>query len=97
MNPVILIASNPEGWSTFLSGQVAHLHELAAERLDDGEFREVAEGFAHARELLDEPGERIAAGRGRIASTVDLLEGVVEVLGRIALDLVAIGPGGGGS
>jgi len=97
MNPTILIASNPAGWHGFLDSQVAHLHELAAERLDAGEFREVAEGFAHARELLDEAGERIAAGRGHQAATVDMLEGTVDVLGRIALGLVSIGPGGGGS
>ncbi|TXH46062.1 MAG: hypothetical protein E6Q92_02520 [Burkholderiaceae bacterium] len=97
MNATILIACDPAGWGGFLSSQVAHLHELATERLDAGEFREVSDWFAHAGALLDEAGERIAAGRGHQAATVALLEGVVEVLGRIALGLVSIGPGGGGS
>lgn len=97
MNAAVLIACDPAGWHSHLSAQVARLHELAAERLNGDEFAGVADWFAHAGALLDEVHERIAAGRGHAAATVDLLEGVVDVLGRIALDLVAIGPAGGGS
>lgn len=97
MNHAILIAANVEGWRDFLSAQLAYLHELAAERLTGDEFREVADPFGHAHELLGEASERIATGRGHLASTVEMLEAVVDVLGRIALSLVAIGPRGGGS
>lgn len=97
MNHSILIACDPAGWHGFLSEQVEHLHALAAERLNGDEFARAADWFARARALLDEAHERIAAGRGHLAATVDLLEGVVDVLGRIALSLVTIGPAGGGS
>lgn len=92
MNATILISTDPAGWHSHLSGQAAHLHELAAERLDAGEFREVAGWFAHAAACLDEVGERIAAGHGHRASTVNLLEGAVDMLGQIALSLVTICP-----
>jgi len=95
MNHAVLIASNVEGWHGFLTGQLAHLHSLAAERLTGDEFREVSDWFNHAAALLDEADTRIASGRGHLASTVDLLLGTVDVLGRIALDLVTIGPAGG--
>ena len=97
MNATILIASNPAGWHDFLTNQAAHLHELAAERLDAGEFRDVAGWFAHAGAVLDEVGERIEAGRGHHASTVDLIEGAVDLLGQVAASLVTIGPRGGDS
>lgn len=96
MNPAILIATNAEAWSGFLSAQLAHPHALAAERLTGDEYRAVSDWFGHAAALLDEAGERIAAGRGYLAATVDILIGVVDVLGRIALSLVAIGPRGAG-
>lgn len=95
MKASVLIASNAEGWHGFLSAQLAHLHALAAEKLTGDEFREVSDWFAHAAALLDEAGTRIATGRGHLASTVDLLIGVVDTLERVALSLVSIGPAGG--
>ena len=95
MNPTVLIALDPAGWHRHAAALVARCHELSAEHLTDDAHREIEDWLHHATEIVDEAGERIAAGRGQSARTADLLAGALDCLERCALDLLAFTPSNG--